>query len=121
MMLRYHKSGMVKVVYKRQWLLTCLLCILILISSIDRVPDPPSIKPHHGPAISSNLGGYYLPAVSQDRGSDVVLRELFSAQARYFDLSLLSNDKLVVRSAVHLGNASDSSPPYCVVSHEQLS
>lgn len=110
-MLRYDKSGMRKAVYKPQRLLTYLLCILILISSVDRVPDPPSIKPHHGTAISSNLDGYYPPAAFQDPGSNVASWQL-SRELRYFDLSSLSDDKLAVRPAVHLNSASDSSPPY---------
>lgn len=96
-------------IYTTQRLLSRLLCALILISAVDRIPDPPSIKPHEV-SISFGLGSHHVPVVNQDRGSHLVASNL-SEQVQPFDSSLLADEKLLVASAIHLDQASDSSPP----------
>jgi hypothetical protein len=99
-----------RALFKTQQLLSCLLCVFILISSVDSIPDPPSIKPHYDAAISFKTGGHHLPMVNQDCVSDVASFHPF-AQVRFFRLSLLSDDNLLLPAASHLHQASDSSPP----------
>jgi hypothetical protein len=96
---------------KLQRFLSRLLCVLVLVSSVDRVPDPPGIKPHHDATIYLSLNSHHLPVANHDRGSDLVSFDR-SGHARSFELSLLSDEKLLPLSAIYLDQASDSSPPH---------
>ena len=51
---------MLKAIFKL--LLANLLCVLIVIASVDRVPDPPVVKPHHDKAAKLCFGGQHRPA-----------------------------------------------------------
>ena len=48
---------MLKAIFQR--LLAYLLCVLIVIASVDRVPDPPVVKPHHDRAAVVCFAGQY--------------------------------------------------------------
>lgn len=97
-------------IHRAQRLLGLLLGLLILVSSIDRVPDPPSLKPQRGTAISTAVGGHQLPMVNQDRGSGPIAPAV--AGRPYFAVwSLLATGNPLLRSPIYLSRASDSSPP----------
>ncbi len=55
---------MLKAIFKP--LLAYLLCALIVIASVDRVPDPPSVKPHHDKAAKLCFGGQHQSAPDND-------------------------------------------------------
>jgi len=93
-----------------QQLLSCLVCLLILVASIDRVPDPPAVKRHHDAAVSLTTGTHHLPVVNQDLGSELFLSDL-SGQARSFHSSFFLDQERLLPSAINLDQATDSSPP----------
>lgn len=96
---------------KTRQFLNCLLCVLILIATLDRVPDPPSIKPHHDAAKVFSIGNHQSPVVNHHSGSDALASNVLR-RAQSFFLSLLVVDELLLPSAFHLDQASDSSPPH---------
>lgn len=97
-------------IHRTQRLLAFLLCLLVTAASLDRVPDPPSVKPRSGAAASLTTGIHHLPILNQDRGSVPVASAVIAA--RFVEWSLLGADTLPVRSPIYLRHASDSSPPY---------
>lgn len=98
-------------IHRAQRLLGLLLGLLILVSSIDRVPDPPSLKPQRGTGISTAIGGHQPPIVNQDRGLSPVAQAV-TRWPHFADWSLLSADNPLLRPPIYLRRASDSSPPY---------
>src|ERR1700704_2135656 len=64
MTLRYYERRVLKAIFKP--LLAYLLCALIMIASVDRVPDPPSVKPHHDKAAKLCFGGQHQSAPDKD-------------------------------------------------------
>jgi hypothetical protein len=98
-------------IHRTRRLLSFVLCLLILVSSVDRVPDPPSIKPQRGGAVSLAVDSHQSPIVDQDRGLGLVSLAV-TGEPHFVDWSLLFAAKPLFRSPIYLRRASDSSPPY---------
>lgn len=88
-----------------------MLCVLVLIASLDRVPDPPSIKPDHSAAASLSVGIHDLRVADQGHVPDLAPVRL-SDQAQSVYLRFIPADKPLLQSATYLGHAADSSPPF---------
>ena len=89
-----------------------MLCALVLIASLDRVPDPPSIKPDHSAAAALSDHKHDLGAGDQGHLPDLALSRL-SDQAQSVHLPFDPADKTFFRAAKYLDHATDSSPPSC--------
>lgn len=107
-MVRYYSGRVRLAVSKVQQFLGSLLCALVLIASIDRVPDPPSLKPQHDTAISFGASCHHSPVADQGRSSDLAPHQ---EEAQCFLWNALSAEKLLP-SLIRLDQASDSSPPH---------
>lgn len=93
-----------------QLLSAYLLCVLIVIASVDRVPDPPVVKPHHDRAAALCFGGQHH--VTPDHNLFVHSTSLhwaFLEPAFTWDTPGQFTPKLP--TATLLCHASDSSPP----------
>ena len=93
-----------------QLLSAYLLCVLIVIASVDRVPDPPVVKPHHDRAAVLCFGGQHH--VTPDHNLFVQSTSLhwaFLEPAFTWDTPGQFTPKLP--TATFLYHASDSSPP----------
>jgi hypothetical protein len=92
-------------------LLAYLLCVLIVVASVDRVPDPPVVKPHHDRAAKLCFGGQHQltpdhnPIVEQ-----TLLHSVFLLPGFAWDIPCEST--LQPRPAVFRFHASDTSPPF---------
>ena len=64
MRLRYYERRVLKAIFKP--FLAYLLCVLIVIATVDRVPDPPFLKPHHDKAAKLCFGGHHQPDSDRD-------------------------------------------------------
>jgi hypothetical protein len=92
-------------------LLAYLLCVLIVIASVDRVPDPPVVKPHHDRAAKLCFGDQHQAA--PDRNlivQQTLLHPVFLLPAFAWDIPCESRPRL--RPAIFVHQASDSSPPF---------
>lgn len=96
--------------YRTQRLLSYLLCVLVLLSSFDRVPDPPSTQPQHSTATSLSFGTHHVWAVDQDRATGPVSWGAASPRGLLHG-TLLSSDTLLLTFPIYLRSVSDSSPP----------
>jgi hypothetical protein len=101
---------MLEATYQMRLLFSCVLCVLILIASLDRIPDPPSTKPHHQSDIAQNLDSMGNPPATQHRAFNPVSLNL-STQRFPFDLRRRSDDEPLLRSLIYLDQAADPSPP----------
>jgi len=93
-----------------QLLLAYLLCVLIVIASVDRVPDPPVLKPHHDTAAKLSFGCQHH--VTPDHSLFVQQTSLhwaFLEPAFTWNIPGQFTPKLP--TATFLYHASDSSPP----------
>jgi len=91
-------------------LLAYLLCVRIVVASVDRVPDPPVVKPHHDRAANLCFGGH--PQLSPDHNPIVeqtLLHPVFLLPG--FAGEIPSESTPQPRSAVFRFHASDTSPP----------
>ena len=112
MTLRYYERRVLKAIFKP--LLAYLLCALIVIASIDRVPDPPFVKPHHDKAAKLCFGGQH----QSNPDSDLLLKQTLihpSPQALVFAWSVPCENRSQVPFATCLRQACDSSPPASAV------
>jgi hypothetical protein len=91
-------------------LLSALLCVLILTSSVDRIPDPPCTKPHHQTEIAQAVSGESLPMAHQHELLDLVVL-LLEAQRWRLDFARQSDRPPLLCSLVYLDHAADPSPP----------
>ena len=107
--LRYYERRVPKANSKPLPLYRWLLCALILIASVDRVPDPPVVKPHQDKAATLCFSSHQL-ATDQNRTLDRVLFDP-SRQVRFVDWSFLSESKPPLPCTTYRSQASDSSPP----------
>jgi hypothetical protein len=104
---------MLEASFKLRLLFSCLLCVLILISSVDRIPDPPGIKPHHQANIAGNLDSKDQPSANQHRAFDLV--SLSPVSQRFpFEFRRRSDDEPLLRSLIYLDQAADPSPPLSI-------
>jgi hypothetical protein len=99
-----------KAILDVQRILGCFLCILILVAAIDRVPDPPVLKPH-----LDNASALYLDAAQpfSPHQASVVAAQLFELRQplRLHEVALLQDAQLVLSPYTDLQHAADSSPP----------
>jgi len=112
MTLRYYERRVLKAIFKP--LLAYLLCTLIVIASVDRVPDPPSVKPHHDKVAKLCFGGQHQS--TPDR--DLVFEQTFldtSSQAPVFAWTITSENRPQLPLAACLRQACDSSPPVSAI------
>ena len=99
---------MLKAIFQR--LLAYLLCVLIVIASFDRVPDPPVVKPHHDRAAALCFGGQHH--VTPDHNLFVQSTSLHWAFLEpAFSWDILGEFTPKLPTATFLYHASDSSPP----------
>ncbi|HEX4771881.1 MAG TPA: hypothetical protein VH351_13670 [Bryobacteraceae bacterium] len=104
---------MLEATSKLRLLLSCLLCVLILLSSVDRIPDPPGIKPHHQTDVAQNLDFKDHHPSSQPYALQPVSLDL-SSQRFPYDLRGRSDDQPLLRSLIYLDQAADPSPPISI-------
>src|ERR1700761_5127372 len=101
---------MLKAILKLQWFLGCLLCVFILIAAVDRVPDPPVVKPHRGRAAAFSLDSAHHIA-DQNRKPDQDRFDL-SCHMRSVDRNWIFQTTPGIPFVPDLTRrASDSSPP----------
>lgn len=99
---------MLKAIFKP--LLAYLLCVLIVVASVDRVPDPPVVKPHHDSVAKLCFGGQHQLASDHNPiVEQTVLYPLFLLPGLAWDVPYESTPQ--PRSAVFRFHASDTSPP----------
>lgn len=97
---------------KAHQVLCWLLCVLTLASAVDRVPDPPSLKPHHDATISMGVCDHDAGSADQHPGWELVSLCLSQAAGSFHSRVLvLSAGDLLLPSAIHVADATDSSPP----------
>jgi hypothetical protein len=91
-------------------LLANLLCVLIVIASVDRVPDPPVLKPHHDKAAKLCFGGQHQPAPDHNLIIEqTLLHPLFLLPGFAWDIPCESTPR--TRPAVFRLHVSGTSPP----------
>jgi hypothetical protein len=99
-----------KAILDVQRILGCFLCVLILVAAIDRVPDPPVLKPH-----LDNASALWLDTAqpfSPHQASVVAARPFELQPSLLLHEGALSTDApLVLSSYTDLQQAADSSPP----------
>ncbi len=93
-----------------QRLLSYLLCLFLLVASLDRVPDPPVVQPHPDKAAAFCFTALHQVAADRDHAWFRVLFDPRS-HARCFEKSLLAEHKPASLLAAYVIEASDSSPP----------
>ena len=99
---------MLKAIFKL--LLANLLCVLIVIASVDRVPDPPVLKPHHDKAAKLCFGGQHQPAPDHNLIIEqTLLHPLFLLPGFAWDIPCESTPR--TRPAVFRLHVSGTSPP----------
>jgi hypothetical protein len=101
---------MMKVLLTWKLVVASLLCAFILTASLDRMPDPPAVKPHGSDAQLSNLNKYCDAYVPQDWRFHTYFSPAVSA-VPWFDPSMDLRTKSRVRLNSLLRQASDTSPP----------
>lgn len=112
MTLRYYERRVLKAIFKP--LLAYLLCALIVIASVDRVPDPPFVKPHHDKAAKLCFGGQHQSAPDRDLlFKQTLLDESPPAAAFAWNFPYESRPQLPLAACLH--QACDSSPPVSAV------
>ena len=95
-------------------LLAYLLCVLIVVASVDRVPDPPVVKPHHDRAAKLCIGGPHQLAPDHNPLVErILLHPVFLLPGFAWDISCESTPQ--PRPAVFRFHASDTSPPFAAV------
>ena len=112
MTLRYYERRVLKAIFKP--LLAYLLCALIVIASVDRVPDPPFVKPHHDKAAKLCFGGQHQSAPDTDLVFKQTLLDA-SPPAPIFAWSVPCKNRPQLPLATCLRQACDSSPPVSAV------
>jgi hypothetical protein len=108
MTLRYYERRVLKAIFKP--LLAYLLCALIVIASVDRVPDPPFVKPHHDKVAKLCFDGAHQPAPDGDLVFEPALFHA-SPETRVFAWGISYDDGPQPPSATYFRQACDSSPP----------
>jgi hypothetical protein len=112
--------AVLQVLHSMQGLLGFLLCLIVLISSVDRVPDLPGLRPPGCAVISIGIGSQNVPLINHDRDSGAV-SWVVTERVRFVDWNLLFADKVLLRSPIYLRRASNSSPPIGYFGgHQQL-
>ena len=95
-------------------LLAYLLCVLIVVASVDRVPDPPVVKPHHDRAAKLCIGGQqHLAPDHNPIAEQTLLHPVFLLPGFTWDIPGESTPR--PRPAVFRFHASDTSPPFAAV------
>jgi hypothetical protein len=112
MTLRYYERRVLKAIFKP--FLAYLLCVLIVIAAVDRVPDPPFLKPHHDQAAKLCFAGHQPADCDQARAFEQTLLHALS-QVPAFGWSAPCENRPQPRLAACLRQACDSSPPLPVV------
>lgn len=103
---------MLKAIFKP--LLAYLLCVLIVVASVDRVPDPPVVKPHHDTAAKLCFGGQHQFAPDHNPILEqTLLYPLFLLPGFAWDIPCKPSPQ--PRFAVFRFHASDTSPPFSAV------
>jgi hypothetical protein len=91
------------------WLICAfILAAFILAASVDRLPDPPAVKPHGSVAKELRVSGHHEGSFDQDRNWSL------SAPASvlpWFDFGRVFETEHSIRCARLVRQASDSSPP----------
>jgi hypothetical protein len=108
MRLRYYERRVLKAIFKP--FLAYLLCVLIVIAAVDRVPDPPFLKPHHDKAATLCFGGHYQPDSDRDPAFEQTLLHALP-EVPVFGWSVPCGNTPQPRFALCLRQACDSSPP----------
>jgi hypothetical protein len=93
-------------------LLAYLLCVLIVFASVDRVPDPPVLKPHHDKAAKLCFDGQHrLPSDHDSIIEQALLHPVFLRAGFTWDIPCESTSQ--PRPAVVFRyHVSDTSPPF---------
>jgi hypothetical protein len=108
MTLRYYERRVLKAIFKP--FLAYLLCVLIVIAAVDRVPDPPFVKPHPDKAAKLCCGGHFQFASDRDLVFEQTLLHALP-QAPVFVWSVPCENRPQPLFAACLRQACDSSPP----------
>ena len=90
--------------------LVYLLCVMILVASVDRVPDPPVVKPYQDAAAALHMSGEHQPNPDQQRNFEQVHFDMTSG-ALWFGWTDPSETKQPLPFIFRLNQAADSSPP----------
>lgn len=99
---------MLKAIFKP--LSAYLLCVLIVVASVDRVPDPPVLKPHHDRAAKLCLDSQHQAAPDLNLTVEQIsFHPAFRMPAFAWDIHCESRQR--PRSVILRHQASDSSPP----------
>jgi len=112
MRLRYYERRVLKAIFKP--FLAYLLCVLIVIATVDRVPDPPFLKPHHDKAAKLCFGGHHQPDFDKDPKYEQTLLHALP-QTLAFGWSVPRGNTPEPSFRVRLRQACDSSPPVSAV------
>jgi hypothetical protein len=91
-------------------LLAYLLCVLIVVASVDRVPDPPVLKPHHDRAAKLCLGGQHPPAPGRNFIAEQTAFHS-TVVTLVFAWEIPAEPAPQLLPAIFRHHASDSSPP----------
>jgi hypothetical protein len=103
---------MFKAIFKP--LLAYLLCVLIVVASVDRVPDPPVVKPHHDRAAKLCFGGQHQLAPDHNPiVEQTLLHPLFLLTGLAWDIP--SEFTPQPRPVLFRFHASDTSPPFAAL------
>lgn len=96
----------------RKWIpaVISLLCVIIVFASLDRVPDPPAVKPQHiaGHASSFDI---HFEDVSNPASLSAVSASAPHASPSLLVLKQIFKIKIPVFSAPMMRQAADASPP----------
>ena len=103
-------AAVFKAIEKARLLTTALLCVVVLAASVDRLPDPPALKPSRSEVKSSGLKSHFYCAYDEDGQWAPVVVELMYPEQR-FDFGSILKTAHPVRRASLVRQFSDSSPP----------
>jgi len=99
-----------KAVVKWRLLATALLCVVVLAASVDRLPDPPALRPFRSEAKTSCLDPHFDGYCKDDgKSTGVAFTPVYIV--RWFDFGYVFEADHAIRHASLFGQASDSSPP----------
>ena len=100
-------ATMLKVIVKWPFAIW-LICAFILAASLDKVPDPPAVKPHGSAAKELRGSTHHEGSFEQDRNWSLSVP---ASVMRWFDFGGVFEPEHPIRCARLVRQASDSSPP----------
>ena len=89
----------------------CLLCLLVVGSFLDGLPDPPAVKPQSNPNNLVSPLHHHIPVTAKSHASDYLAGALHF-QARFFSLGQVSESSGPSHRLTFVRQATDISPPW---------